>query len=334
MEAAPEKSAYLDGHIKTILQVTQKTDVWSLGCVLSEAATFVVLGREGVLQYERVRRVALERSRNTWSDTFHNGDNVLPEIGTWHQYLRSASRRTDSFTPAILDLVDEYMLVSPENYRLGSNEIFSNLQNILERPASQAQAVPKEIEEILEDIDLDEELRYEQSIGIKRVDSDDLRRKLPDQVYVDNKNPSQTKKILPTVQRSLHRTTPPSTIATYGIRAQSSVFSPSTSALLRINTTSTISPKPAARTYQHDAQSRSSEKHPVMTVWAVERELEENGKKRELPSLKKVSSFKFRRQPTSIREDQKMWKDKKDPLEGFLHGRDIVSVMSTLETSS
>lgn len=328
MEAAPEKSAYLDGHCEALPRVTQKTDVWSLGCVLSEAATFVVLGREGVLQYERVRRIALERSHNRLSDTFHDRDNILPEVVAWHQYLRSASRRTDPFTPAILDTVDQYMLVCPESCRLGANEIFCNLKNILEKPAAEAQAIPGEIEKLLEEIDLDEELRYEQSIGIKRVDSDDSRRKLPDQGW--------TKKIIPTVQRSPHRITPPSTVAIYGAgtrQLHTSRAGPSTPALPRINTISTISPGPTARSYQDGVRSRPPENHTVMTVWAVERELEENGKKRELRSLKRVSSI-FKKRPASIKEDQKMWKDKKDPLEGFLHDRDIVGKISSLETHS
>src|SRR5436190_15235802 len=43
--------------------VSQRVDTWSLGCVFSLAATWVVLGYGGIHQFERLRKEAVKAAR-------------------------------------------------------------------------------------------------------------------------------------------------------------------------------------------------------------------------------------------------------------------------------
>ncbi|PVH68936.1 hypothetical protein DL98DRAFT_627424 [Cadophora sp. DSE1049] len=108
-----------------------KFDIWSLGCVLSEAATWIVLGTPGVEQFSRLRSEALnelctaqERQKvesqaihheniPRRGDYFHDGRNVLKVVTSWHRHLRSSLRRSDTITSKILDLVDKDLLPPP-----------------------------------------------------------------------------------------------------------------------------------------------------------------------------------------------------------------------------
>src|SRR2546423_8293910 len=76
-----------------------KCDMWSLACVLSEAATWMVLGYTGTRQYSRLRRTAIKKSprniketdpdelhsrRITGGDRFHYRKSLLPQSSHWH----------------------------------------------------------------------------------------------------------------------------------------------------------------------------------------------------------------------------------------------------------
>ncbi|KAF2113679.1 hypothetical protein BDV96DRAFT_647930 [Lophiotrema nucula] len=100
------------------LPVTQAIDIWSLGCVYSEAIVWTVLGKQGLEIYKETRRNALMKralstdpfpktfhdgtkdelnslqnpqrrpsSTNGLLDCFHNGESVLPEILQLHNTL-------------------------------------------------------------------------------------------------------------------------------------------------------------------------------------------------------------------------------------------------------
>src|SRR4051794_17382691 len=95
----------------TLSGVSKSIDAWSFGCVLSVAATWIVLGFQGLRQYERLRQ--LSPANNTSShplDRFHNGIQVLPEVGKWHDYLRGHLRSSDTTTELVLELVETRLL--------------------------------------------------------------------------------------------------------------------------------------------------------------------------------------------------------------------------------
>ncbi|KAK8077667.1 serine/threonine protein kinase [Apiospora saccharicola] len=109
---------------------TQKIDIWSLGCVFSVAATWVILGCQGVLIYDQLRQNAIKELREsqastipTAADAFHDGQQVLSAVTEWHGYLRTSMRKSDTITSELLDLIDTKMLQSAPDHRLASREL-------------------------------------------------------------------------------------------------------------------------------------------------------------------------------------------------------------------
>src|SRR4051812_39558627 len=96
--ACPEKSRSRDT-VTLDMAILQKGDVWSLGCVFSEVATWLILGRMGVSRYRKVRQ------QESGRDDFHDGYSVKPIVTAWHHYLLSICRRSDPYTWKVLDLV-------------------------------------------------------------------------------------------------------------------------------------------------------------------------------------------------------------------------------------
>ncbi|KAJ0318460.1 hypothetical protein COL5a_010693 [Colletotrichum fioriniae] len=149
--AAPEKAAFLDGFSQKKPDVPQTSDVWSLGCVFSIAATYVVLGQQGVLIFNQLRREAIFNATGNSSDAFHDGENVLKEVQYWHTYLREATRRTDAYTDTILNIVDNFMLVPGES-RWTAKQIWKEFDGFFtnikaERSANvTAQQLPKALQ--------------------------------------------------------------------------------------------------------------------------------------------------------------------------------------------
>lgn len=107
-------------------KMPQAADMWSLGCVLSEAATWLILGPPGLTQYRTLRKDAIRCANQTQTqqnsslppgrtfegDFFHNGHSVLPEISQWHQYLAGNLRKGDQISEIVLDIIDRSLLQS------------------------------------------------------------------------------------------------------------------------------------------------------------------------------------------------------------------------------
>jgi hypothetical protein len=115
----------------TLSGVSQSIDIWSLGCVLSVAATWIVLGFQGIRQYEQLRQLAPANCQNgTMHDRFHDGWNVLPEVINWHNYLRGHLRHSDTTTELVLDLIENNLLRSESGARPDSEKLCKKLQEI------------------------------------------------------------------------------------------------------------------------------------------------------------------------------------------------------------
>ncbi|KXH25930.1 hypothetical protein CSAL01_04484 [Colletotrichum salicis] len=118
----------------------QAIDTWSFGCVLSAVATWVILGSQSYENYNTLREYAIQELHNRQSpecrapacnDAFHDGFKVLPEVLEWHTHLRNSSRRADTISCAVLDLVEKYMLVEDPRERLWSTERCDELEKIV-----------------------------------------------------------------------------------------------------------------------------------------------------------------------------------------------------------
>ncbi|KAF4899595.1 Serine/threonine-protein kinase mph1 [Colletotrichum fructicola] len=212
--APPEKAIYWNNSNSNLPQVDQTSDVWSLGCVLSVAATYVVLGTQGVLIYNRLRRqeISCREDNGNIDDTFHDGSRVLPEVTDWHKYLREATRKTDAFSAAVLDMIDAHMLVKAGE-RWTAQQVCAKFAEIFRNSEPQDTEVPDALQEVLQSINSDQlALKYEQRLGIKRVNSTDTADKprtaesLPDAgSKFKSRQELLEQDILPTAQRSQNR---------------------------------------------------------------------------------------------------------------------------------
>lgn len=108
------------------------SDIWSIGCVLSEAVTWIVFGHLGIKQFRDTRRTAIEwlktqsghtltqgpKRKETSADFFHDGTNVLQAVKQWHRLLRISIRPHDYLSESILDFVDKHLLCGKQDDRI------------------------------------------------------------------------------------------------------------------------------------------------------------------------------------------------------------------------
>ena len=96
--------------------VKQNVDIWSLGCVFSEAAIWVVRGWDGLLEYRRRRKMETAQTRNfKESDCFHDGEKALSIVHDMHRNLAEDRRASDHITaePALYSMIKD-MLEKPD----------------------------------------------------------------------------------------------------------------------------------------------------------------------------------------------------------------------------
>ncbi len=121
--------------------VTNTIDTWSFSCVISVAVTWVVLGFQGIEQFQAVRKAAIKRIKSNpkattahllYDDTFHDGFAVLEDVMKWHKYLRQVMRKSDPISHQLLDLIEEDVLGQDPDSRLTSAELYRKLKNLLD----------------------------------------------------------------------------------------------------------------------------------------------------------------------------------------------------------
>ncbi|KAI9793927.1 MAG: hypothetical protein M1816_007179 [Peltula sp. TS41687] len=119
---APECYRYDSSIAKGYLHVSPKVDIWSLGCVFSEAAVWLGYGWTGLENFRQQRREETDRIPNFYvPDCFHNGETVLPCVESMHNHLRHDLRASDTITGAVLHLIEGMLYTSkerPEAYYL------------------------------------------------------------------------------------------------------------------------------------------------------------------------------------------------------------------------
>ena len=101
---------------KLALQVKQGVDIWSLGCVFSEIAVWVVYGKKGLSEYRRRRGMETARIHDFRDgDCFHNGEHVLATVTEIHRTLTRDKRLCDHVTGATVEMVTKEMLIEPDS---------------------------------------------------------------------------------------------------------------------------------------------------------------------------------------------------------------------------
>ncbi|KAH7063887.1 hypothetical protein BKA63DRAFT_428685 [Paraphoma chrysanthemicola] len=97
--------------MKTVRPVDCKKDVWSLACVLSEAAVWCVLGPAGLTDYRDERRAQTtglpEIHHTAYSGCFHDGQKVLSAVEIFHDAVRASRGVNDQIINDILSTIEE-----------------------------------------------------------------------------------------------------------------------------------------------------------------------------------------------------------------------------------
>lgn len=93
----------------------QNVDVWSLGCVYSEAARWFSYQRPGLFQYRRERSEEISSIPEFQdADCFHNGREVLNTVRESHQMSTANLRTGDCITKAVVEQMIREMLYDAE----------------------------------------------------------------------------------------------------------------------------------------------------------------------------------------------------------------------------
>jgi len=119
------------------IKIEQGVDIWSLGCMFSEAAIWIAHGYNGIEEYRNSRRLATNHIDGfRESDCFHDGQDVLPVVHEWYFEAHTVLRQADFITKAVLSLVEHDMLVVP-GYRASAQQLWGKSVTILQRAKDQ-----------------------------------------------------------------------------------------------------------------------------------------------------------------------------------------------------
>lgn len=99
-----------DGQQQNPPKVTWAADIWSLGCIFSEAAMWIADGYKGLVDYRRQRMAETDRILFKSSDGFHDGERCLQSVLDCHQDIEDRLRRSDYITKDVLDAMVDEML--------------------------------------------------------------------------------------------------------------------------------------------------------------------------------------------------------------------------------
>jgi hypothetical protein len=113
-------------------KITQAVDIWSLGCIYSEAAMWIADGYKGVVDYRRQRMAETDKIPNfKGGDCFHDGEQVLKAVLDAHKDIELRLRRSDYITKDVLDSMVEEMLW--EEDRPGAKALWRKAEGVLSR---------------------------------------------------------------------------------------------------------------------------------------------------------------------------------------------------------
>ncbi|KAB2577294.1 hypothetical protein DBV05_g4043 [Lasiodiplodia theobromae] len=128
---APE--SYRSDHLigPANLRVTKSVDIWSLGSVYSESATWLVLGKEGLEQYRADRKAETDKIRDFKDHgCFHDGEKILESVESTHIKIVASKRKTDHITRNVLETMVQDML-GEENVRPNAQQLWLKSQRLL-----------------------------------------------------------------------------------------------------------------------------------------------------------------------------------------------------------
>lgn len=114
--------------------VDNSVDIWSLGCIFSEAVVWSVFGIDGVNLY-RVRRQKATQALTGFEGgaTFHDGYRKLEAVAATHREIkRQLQRRVDYVLSPVLDRLVVDMLSEKPERRPSAQEVQDRAESLLE----------------------------------------------------------------------------------------------------------------------------------------------------------------------------------------------------------
>ena len=132
MQGAPECYSNSDYGAYRLNYITRKVDIWSLGCVFIEIATWVVRGAESLEDLRALRRQIISKMGKSFrdKDCFHDGEKLLQEVTNWIRGLRSDLHTGDKTTGRVLDMVRSMTRQKPED-RPNTRQLLAEAEEIL-----------------------------------------------------------------------------------------------------------------------------------------------------------------------------------------------------------
>ena len=117
------------------MQVRQDVDIYSLGCVLSEAVTWASQGWRKVLDYRHRRLEETYDRSGRREDCFHNDSgHLLETVGDVHRENISQRGPHDELTQPIIEGLIDGMLLSPGEPRPNARDLYRKSKQII-KPA-------------------------------------------------------------------------------------------------------------------------------------------------------------------------------------------------------
>lgn len=108
--------------------------MWSIGCIIIEAAVWVTFGERGRQDFrnKRIEEISKlpELKSLGYGDCFHNGSVALNCVTEYVNLMKLHGRPSDKLTPEIVNLTTENLLVE-EDSRINSLNLHSRLRAIL-----------------------------------------------------------------------------------------------------------------------------------------------------------------------------------------------------------
>lgn len=140
--SAPECIANYDSLVRFDNWVGSEVDIWSMGCVFSEAAVWAVCGQPGRQDYVR-RRVEETRRyetiiQNGFEGCFHNGTEALKAVTLMHSDILNSSRHWDTITPKVIRLIQQSMLLEHMGPRKSARELLQLSGRALQEARNEA----------------------------------------------------------------------------------------------------------------------------------------------------------------------------------------------------
>lgn len=124
-----------NGRIDNSLEKVRRADVLAFSCVLTLAATWIAMGREGLLALEQkpLPRVQVEQPPLASSPECPVDIAAVPTVSRWHMHLRNFISQEDTVTLQLLDFLDQCVFRTQSAHLVHTSDLKTALGGILDR---------------------------------------------------------------------------------------------------------------------------------------------------------------------------------------------------------